>query len=840
MGIRKFKKIFSAALIALLIFAIASCKPKAQTNENSSISASSLAAGTQRSTKSSSNIVLQNPKASIISNLKISGQAIDLKVSGDYLYVTNDLGYLYIVDIKDKINPEVIGKCVGIDAANIVFIENDYVYISYSKYDFKSEKLKVNYGFKIVDIKNKKQPKVIGDWGDQSTAIDKSVHGIFVKGDYAFLTLVSIDEKKSTGIFQVVDISNKAKPLSLSSIDFDGSANALWAAGDYAFLSLLVYETEARGTSQDIKNIQSKSYLKVIDIKDKKSPKVSGSCEVPTESWGLYADENYAYLSNNNYDAETKKYHDSSVQIVDLKDKKAPKPLGNCRIKGGAWEVDFKDDYLFVSNLDGGFNTIDVKDKQNPKIVDSVKTKGATYDIEVFDEYGYLADGFEGLKIFKLETAESSGNPAGEEVKNNKPDANIEVLGDEIQYEQALNTYTFSVNNPVYLSGLDSLDADGDDISYTWDIKGSDYNFNKYATSTGDKLSIVFKKTGEYEVSLKVSDGSLEDFEKKKIKVVSNVLPVNLIKNHEFTVEIITKIINNSSLVLKNLECFTKAPQNYLPFQEIIDISSNSKNQEIFFDNDFNKILHFKYDLLEPGKSFSASLNCKVEMPELSFKKIKSSQYSYEENDPDLQLYTAEDLFIDSDSNAIKSAAKSVAGNEKDPAVIAKKLYNFVAQKLEYDYERAKDKNYEFYYASEILKIGKGVCADYAILYTALLRASKIPSRIAAGVPVEAVINEANRTLSFGHAWVEVKLPGYGWIPFDVTSEDNFMPRTLYLNLAMERGSSFLHKSVTMDWYSYYFDGFNYTWDGTGKPDVEQDISYKVYDLSTRDFSAYN
>ena len=211
-----------------------------------------------------------------------------------------------------------------------------------------------------------------------------------------------------------------------------------------------------------------------------------------------------------------------------------------------------------------------------------------------------------------------------------------------------------------------------------------------------------------------------------------------------------------------------------------------------------------------------------------------------DKNDPDLKLYTGEDLFIDSDSNAIISAAKSVAGNEKNPVNIAKKLYNFVTSNLYYDYERAKDKNYKFYYASEILKIGEGVCADYAILYTALLRASGIPARIAAGVPVEAVINTKDHTLDFGHAWVEVKLPGYGWIPFDVTSEDNFMPRELYLNLTTERGSSFLHKSVTMDWYSYYFDGFNYTWDGSGKPDVEQDISYKVYDLENKDLNIYN
>jgi hypothetical protein len=66
------------------------------------------------------------------------------------------------------------------------------------------------------------------------------------------------------------------------------------------------------------------------------------------------------------------------------------------------------------------------------------------------------------------------------------------------------------------------------------------------------------------------------------------------------------------------------------------------------------------------------------------------------------------------------------------------------------------------------------------------------------------------------------------------------MPNTLYLNLAMERGSSFLHKSVTMDWSSYYFDGFNYKWDGTGKADVDQDISYKVYDLKESDLRNYN
>ncbi|MHB1376155.1 MAG: transglutaminase domain-containing protein [Candidatus Humimicrobiaceae bacterium] len=831
----KYKRIFSSALIVLMIIALTSCRASNQNYGNSATSINNENAAIQTGSETSGAALLENPKASVISNLKISGQAIDLKVSGNYLYVTNDLGYLYIVDIKDKLTPKVIGKCAGIDAANIVFIEGDYAYISYSKYDFKTEELKVDYGFKIVDIKNKEQPKVVGNWGGQSIKADKSVHGMFIKDDYALLSLVSIEENGSTGTFQVVDIKNKSNPVSLGSIDFEGSVNAVWAAGDYACLSLIAYDTKTGTTSTDTQELQGRSYLKIIDIKDKRKPIVTGSCEVLTASWGLYMDENFAYLSNNNYDSATKKYYDSSLQIVDIKDKKSLKTAGSCQIKGGAWEIDFKDDYLFVSNLDGGFDIIDVKDKQKPIIIDSIKTKGATYDIEVSGAYGYLADGFEGLKVFKLETSGNLADQSGENLKNNKPKADIEVSGDEVSYSEPLGIYTFNVNNPVYFSGLGSYDIDGDDISYTWDIEGS--NFNEYATTSKDKLSIVFNKTGEYDVSLKVSDGSMEDVKKETVKIVAEDPPVNILKNHEFTVEIITKITNNSIFSLKDLECFTKAPQNYLPFQEIIGLESNSKNQEILFDNDFNKILNFKFDTLDAGKTLAASLKCKVKMPELNLIKFNSNKYFYEKDDPDLVLYTAEDLFIDSDNNSIINAAKSAAGKETDPVLIARKLYNFVTRKLEYDYERAKNKDYDFYNASEILKLGKGVCSDYAILYTALLRAMKIPARIAAGVPVEAVINAPDNTLNFGHAWVEIKLPGYGWIPFDVTSEDNFMPGTLYLNLAMERGSSFLHKSVTMDWLSYYFDGFSYKWDGTGKADVDQDISYKVYDLKESDLN---
>jgi hypothetical protein len=34
-----------------------------------------------------------------------------------------------------------------------------------------------------------------------------------------------------------------------------------------------------------------------------------------------------------------------------------------------------------------------------------------------------------------------------------------------------------------------------------------------------------------------------------------------------------------------------------------------------------------------------------------------------------------------------------------------------------------------------------------------------------------------------------------------------------------------------MDWGSYYYDGFEYSWNGQDAPDVDQDFIFRVKDL---------
>lgn len=63
----------------------------------------------------------------------------------------------------------------------------------------------------------------------------------------------------------------------------------------------------------------------------------------------------------------------------------------------------------------------------------------------------------------------------------------------------------------------------------------------------------------------------------------------------------------------------------------------------------------------------------------------------------------------------------------------------------------------------------KGVCRHYAAAATMMFRALGIPARYAYGFAVYVQANEKLKYAGDGHAWTEIYLQGYGWIPLEVT-----------------------------------------------------------------------
>jgi len=807
--------------------------------------------------------LLEKPEPYLISKLKIPGQAIDVKSQGGFAYLTNDLGILFVIDVKDKENPSITGKCSGINAANIVMIQGDYAYISYTDWqspqDETGETSKGQQsgiteiysicGFKIIDIRDKKNPVIAGDYISGSTG-KKSVQGLVIQGDYAYLNSTRLFDDYSESALEIIDISDKSNPVLKGQCSIEGQPNGLFISGNYAFLNNTYYDYLAM-------DYTGQSRFFTVDITDKEKPFVAGSCKVPANSWSVFLKGGAAYLSSSKYDEENQEYTDSLLQIVDISDPLKPFAAGSCSIAGGAWEIDMKDDFLFVSNNEGGIAVVDTSDIAKPKVVTQLNTGGNSYDIAISGDYGYIADGFQGLAIIGLQKKEPGEGLIVEDTAegaNRAPVAEIEVFGDKTKGGD------FISYNPVFFSAIDSYDPEGNKLTYSWEIDGTkliennsgqsfitgltDLTGKQFAISEkGDEAAISFSRSGSYIVKVYVSDGDNEASDEVLIQVKEENTLMEPLKEHNFDVRIECTLINNSNLTLKELECYLRTPLTYSPWQTINKITASVADTDQLFDDSWNMLTHLKFNKslkVESGKKISANIVSNVSMYEYNIRKLSTENLDYESNDEDLTLYTGDDLFIDVTSPQIQAAAKKAAGEETDPVNKAKKIYSYVASKLYYDWARANDRNYKFMDASEILKVGKGVCADYAILYTALLRANGIPARVAGGIPVTLILGEKNKTLDIGHAWVEVKLPGYGWLPIDITQEEGFMKTDYYLNLATEKGTSFLYESQTMDWTSYYYDGFKYKWDGSKTPDVDQKLYYSIVNLDLTDLEVYN
>jgi transglutaminase-like putative cysteine protease len=121
---------------------------------------------------------------------------------------------------------------------------------------------------------------------------------------------------------------------------------------------------------------------------------------------------------------------------------------------------------------------------------------------------------------------------------------------------------------------------------------------------------------------------------------------------------------------------------------------------------------------------------------------------------------------IESDNAAIVDFATRLTAGESYPLEKAIKLFYYVNKKLLYRTAEEPDHS-----ALGTLRRGYGVCEDYSLLYTALCRAVGIPARLVNGFRFDpAKLGKGENDLEqFGHAWVEVNLPGAGWVPVEPT-----------------------------------------------------------------------
>lgn len=122
--------------------------------------------------------------------------------------------------------------------------------------------------------------------------------------------------------------------------------------------------------------------------------------------------------------------------------------------------------------------------------------------------------------------------------------------------------------------------------------------------------------------------------------------------------------------------------------------------------------------------------------------------------------------------DGIRSLAASIVGGEKNPVLVARKIYDWTLENVEYWVKDPDKLKASPVGSSEYCLLNKtGNCTDFHSLYASLAMASGLPTRMVYGSLLKPTLNGVEVDGSY-HCWIEFYAPRLGWLPLDVSLAD--------------------------------------------------------------------
>lgn len=119
---------------------------------------------------------------------------------------------------------------------------------------------------------------------------------------------------------------------------------------------------------------------------------------------------------------------------------------------------------------------------------------------------------------------------------------------------------------------------------------------------------------------------------------------------------------------------------------------------------------------------------------------------------------TSPDNIVPASNDAIKNLLSRTIGRETNPYNIAVVCFNKMISEFEI-LQKVRQGNIS---PLDMLDSGEGDAYDFAVVFTALMRAAGIPSMIDSGILVDSDLKTKP------HWWSEIYLSGFGWFPVDI------------------------------------------------------------------------
>ncbi len=201
------------------------------------------------------------------------------------------------------------------------------------------------------------------------------------------------------------------------------------------------------------------------------------------------------------------------------------------------------------------------------------------------------------------------------------------------------------------------------------------------------------------------------------------------------------------------------------PYQELHTRKIRPSNYELFSDEYGNEYAEFDLSNHPPGTELTIEINYELAVNEII--------YDLGSCEGDLiNEYTQPETHIESTNPQITALAANLSKGMKTTCNTTRAFYDYVGDTLVYYYNRNN------WGAQAALGTMGADCTEYSSLMMALSRAEGIPARY-----FEGLLSLEKNTTEIAeqqHAWLDVYLPGSGWVAMDPTMGRLANERDLY------------------------------------------------------------
>jgi len=230
----------------------------------------------------------------------------------------------------------------------------------------------------------------------------------------------------------------------------------------------------------------------------------------------------------------------------------------------------------------------------------------------------------------------------------------------------------------------------------------------------------------------------------------------------------------NGNGIIKNLDTYIAVPEN-MPQQKINSVKFYPDEFEVSEDRWNQRVAHFNFRDKNSSDLMQSVMEVNAEISEINYFIFPHKCGGLEDIPDTLRLrYTADGTKYLTVDPYIRNLDENIIGNETNPYWMARKIFDFVRNTLEYKLEGGWNT------APFVLQRGTGSCSEYTFSFISLCRAAGIPARYVGAIVVRG--DDASLDDVF-HRWPEIYLPNYGWIPMDPQGGDKPLPRDRARNI---------------------------------------------------------